>query len=80
MRMFPSFQLLKHSLKAVSGGVWFVSSGAKMDLENEHFKRRMKICSFCPKELFDWNGIGGSLFTLFASLTYAYHYLMTLIK
>jgi len=24
--------------------------------------------------------IGESLFTLFASLTYAYHYLMTLIK
>ena len=25
-------------------------------------------------------GIGESLFTLFASLTYAYHYLMKLIK
>ena len=28
----------------------------------------------------DWVIIGESLFTLFASLTYVYHYLMTLIK
>ena len=33
---------------------------------------------YCPDEVLDL--IGESLFTLFASLTYAYHYLMTLIK
>ena len=39
--------------------------------------RKLASCQFgtLTKEL-----IGESLFTLFASLTYAYHYLMTLIK
>ena len=30
--------------------------------------------------IFEMQAIGESLFTLFASLTYAYHYLMTLMK
>ena len=44
------------------------------------FKTRSTPASF-PTVTVKWAiRIGESLFTLFASLTYAYHYLMTLIK
>ena len=56
-----------------------------------HRDGRLSQPSLTPLKLFSWyiesQGrilddwiIGESLFTLFASLTYAYHYLMTLIK
>ena len=49
---------------------------------NKSWRNLSERC-FESKSLFqcaDVTSIGESLFTLFASLTYAYHYLMTLIK
>ena len=49
-------------------------------LVNEEPLGREKVHIMERVHIMGADSIGESLFTLFASLTYAYHYLMTLIK
>ena len=48
--------------------------------ESEHAEKDPLEIKFRKDIVESYKPIGESLFTLFASLTYAYHYLMTLIK
>ena len=70
---------LERKIKAKRSRGDYYENKEEEDSVQIKFKRLLgKLTTYNVQVTFAY--IGESLFTLFASLTYAYHYLMTLIK